>query len=37
MIFSIFIDGTSLSLDISGPIESKIMFLKKEQEEEGEY
>ena len=36
MIFSIFIDGTSLSLDVSGSIEYKIMILKKEQEEEEE-
>ena len=36
MIFPIFIDGTSLSLDASGSIEYKIMILKKEQEEEEE-
>ena len=36
MIFPIFTDGTSLSLDVSGSIEYKIMILKKEQEEEEE-
>ena len=36
MIFSIFIDSTSLSIDVSGSIEYKIMILKKEQEEEEE-